>query len=162
MSKSEVGSSVIRTVLHSCVEGRLIQVHHAVDSRGEKKFGINGNKRHSRCLNYGFSLSKCFNAKNLQLGDGLSFQGRQQPPSTEEAVLNNSQALQDVVAGRKKEKTHTYDQDLFTYSLKKGQTHVQCATECEQSCCSFSPGQVLLSLREPLQALKFWLENHFQ
>lgn len=112
MSKTEVGSSVIRTVHHSCVEGRLIQVHHAVDSGGENKFGIHVNNRHSRCLNYGFSISKCFNANNLQLGDGLSFQGRQQPPSTEKAVLNNSQALQDVVAGRKKEKTHAYDQDL--------------------------------------------------
>lgn len=144
MSKSEVGSSVIRTILHSCVEGRLIQVHHAVDSRGGKKFGIHGNKRHSRCLNYGFSLSKCFNANNLQLGDGLSFQGRQQPPSTEEAVLNNSQALQDVVAGRKKEKTHTYDQDLShpcsrkdrpTSSVQQTGTHrVKSCSPCANLC----------------------------
>lgn len=38
-------SSVIRTVFHPSVEGRLVQVHHAVDSGVERKFGIHWTHR---------------------------------------------------------------------------------------------------------------------
>lgn len=38
-------SSVIRTVFHSSVEGRLVQVDHAVDSGVERKFGIHSTNR---------------------------------------------------------------------------------------------------------------------
>lgn len=59
------------------------------------------------CFNY----FQEFQSNSLQLGDGLSFQWRQQPSGSEEAVLDNSQALQDVIAGRRmtKNKTQTYN-----------------------------------------------------
>lgn len=46
-------------------------------------------------------LSKRVKLQNSQLRDGFSFQWREQPSSTEEAVLNDGQALQDVIPGRK-------------------------------------------------------------
>lgn len=100
------------------MEGGLVQVHHAADSSVESsEFTKLSDTQLLLILLKGVKLC------NLQLGDGLSLQWRQQPSGSEEAVLNNSQALQDVVAAREIQSRR------FTGALEQEQTDDQPVSE---------------------------------